>query len=131
MGGAGGLSSWRWIFILEGIASVLIGVMCFFCLPDSPALSKWLNPAEVRFLELMHDVTRGRMASETKKANKRETLKTVVKDWQLYVHAFIFNGVGIPLYGVKFTMPQIVKNMGFSSTKAQLMTAPLVVPKLS
>lgn len=48
----------------------------------------------------------------------------MVKDWQLYLHALIFNGVGIPLYSVKFTMPQIVKNMGFTSNNAQLMTAP-------
>ena len=124
MGGAGGLSSWRWIFILEGIASVLISLMCFFLLPDSPGLSKWLHRDEVRFLELMHDATRGRAEMDKKKVNKKHTLKNVVKDWQLYVHAFIFNGVGIPLYGMKFTMPQIVKNMGYSSTNAQLMTAP-------
>jgi MFS family permease len=124
MGGLGGLASWRWIFILEGIASVLIGVSCFFFLPDSPSLSKWLTPDESRFLCLLHDATRGRIQTEKKKADTKETLIRVVKDWQLYIHAIIFNGVGIPLYGVKFTMPQIVKNMGFTSTNAQLMTAP-------
>ncbi|KEZ45652.1 hypothetical protein SAPIO_CDS2017 [Scedosporium apiospermum] len=124
MDGVRNLEGWRWIFILEGVASVLIGLMCFFFLPDSPSLSKWLAPDEARFLNLLHDATRGRMEMEKKKADNRKTLVKVVKDWQLYVHALIFNGVGIPLYGVKFTMPQIVKNMGFASTKAQLMTAP-------
>ena len=124
MGGLGNLASWRWIFILEGIASVFIGISCFFFLPDSPSLSKWLEADEVRFLCLLHDATRGRIQMDKKKADTKKTLIRVVKDWQLYVHAIIFNGVGIPLYGVKFTMPQIVKNMGFTSNNAQLMTAP-------
>ncbi|KAK3896555.1 major facilitator superfamily domain-containing protein, partial [Staphylotrichum tortipilum] len=124
MGGLGNLEPWRWIFILESIASVLIGASCFFCLPDSPSPSKWLTPDESRFLCLMHDATRGRIEEDRKKADTKKTLVRVVKDWQLYLHAIIFNGVGIPLYGVKFTMPQIVKNVGFTSTNAQLMTAP-------
>lgn len=124
MHGVRNLQGWRWIFILEGIVSVFIGIMCFFFLPDSPSLSSWLTADEARFLNLLHDATRGRIEMEKKEADTRKTLVKVVKDWQLYVHALIFNGVGIPLYGVKFTMPQIVKNMGFQSTKAQLMTAP-------
>ncbi|KAF9894341.1 hypothetical protein FE257_007844 [Aspergillus nanangensis] len=39
MDGLGGQSGWRWIFIIEGIASVLLGATCFFLLPDSPSLS--------------------------------------------------------------------------------------------
>lgn len=126
MSGLAGLSGWRWIFILEGIASVLIGCLCFFFLPDSPSLAKWLTQEEIRFLTLTHDHTRGRIEAIKGKANKRHTLLQVIKDWQLYMQALIFNGVGIPLYGLKFTMPQIVRNLGFSSTNAQLMTAPYV-----
>ena len=124
MDGLGNLSGWRWIFIIEGLASVVIGVSCFFLLPNSPSLAKWLNPEEARFLNLLHDSTRGRIETIKNNTNKRHTLKQVVTDWQLYLQALIFNGVGIPLYGLKFNMPQIVRNMGFTSTNAQLMTAP-------
>ena len=124
MGGLGGLGPWRWIFILEGIASVLIGISCFFCLPDSPSLSQWLTADESRFLCLMHDATRGRIEEVKKKADTKRTLLKVVKDWQLYLHAIVFNGVGIPLYSIKFNLPQIIRHFGFSTTNAQLMTAP-------
>ncbi|KAJ5153856.1 uncharacterized protein N7500_009295 [Penicillium coprophilum] len=45
MDGVGGYSGWRWIFIIEGAASVLLAFLCYFCLVDSPELStKWLEP---------------------------------------------------------------------------------------
>jgi sugar phosphate permease len=43
MDGVGGYEGWRWIFLLEGIATTLLGVLCFFFLVDSPSLSgSWL-----------------------------------------------------------------------------------------
>ncbi|USW55779.1 Putative MFS transporter superfamily [Septoria linicola] len=59
MRGLGGYEGWRWIFILEGILSVLLGASCFFLLPDSPTRSKWLTREETKFLELSHIAYRG------------------------------------------------------------------------
>src|SRR4051794_9806651 len=39
MNGLGGYAGWRWIFIMEGLATVVMGIACFFVLVDSPALS--------------------------------------------------------------------------------------------
>lgn len=38
MRGVGGYEGWRWIFLLEGILSVVVGASCFFLLPDSPGI---------------------------------------------------------------------------------------------
>ena len=51
----------RWIFILDGMASALVGISCFFFLPDSSSLSGWLEPDEVRLRCLLYDATRGRI----------------------------------------------------------------------
>ncbi|KAJ0139454.1 putative transporter, partial [Colletotrichum tanaceti] len=60
MDGVSGLEGWRWIFILEGIATICIGVSCFFLLVDTPALSKrWLEPEEIRYLELSIFIKQG------------------------------------------------------------------------
>lgn len=47
--GHAGLAGWRWIFILEGIASVLIGVLAAVMLPQSLATAKFLTPEERQF----------------------------------------------------------------------------------
>jgi predicted MFS family arabinose efflux permease len=133
MDGLGNYEGWRWIFIIEGLASVVLGVVCFYCLPDSPSLAigKWLTPDEAHFLDLIRITTRGKPPSQnsepgSKKKRRAEfsLLKTVLADWQLYLQAIIFSSNAVPNYGLKFTLPQIIKNMGFTSTTAQLLTAP-------
>jgi hypothetical protein len=53
MDGVGGYEGWRWIFSLEGIVTVILGIAGFSLLIDSPALSgRWLEPEEIRLLEL-------------------------------------------------------------------------------
>ena len=50
MGGVGGYSSWRWIFILEGLITILVGIAAFFFVTDFPAEAKWLTDGERRHL---------------------------------------------------------------------------------
>jgi len=129
-----------------------MGVGVFFLLPDSPdhAAGRWLTHDEARFLRLSNIYTRGvkrerRINADGKKERvKWGVIGQVAKDWQIYLQAMIFASNAVPNYGLKFTMPQILKNsksrhlynhailrwvltsyaVGFTSTTAQLMTAP-------
>lgn len=59
--------------------------------------------------------------------NKKQRIKTLVSvltDWQIFLQALIFMASSVPTYALKFTLPQIMVNMGFSSTNAQLLSAP-------
>jgi ACS family tartrate transporter-like MFS transporter len=44
--GAGGLAGWQWLFLLEGVPAVLLGVATWFYLTDRPEQARWLTPAE-------------------------------------------------------------------------------------
>lgn len=46
MDSVGGLSGWQWVFLLEGIPAVLLGVVVLFYLPDRPQTASWLKPEE-------------------------------------------------------------------------------------
>ncbi|KAL1954553.1 hypothetical protein VTO42DRAFT_1064 [Malbranchea cinnamomea] len=126
MRGIAGYAGWRWIFIIEGCASVLMAVFCFFCLVDSPAQSgRWLEPDEIRYLELRKQAERGRVVvDESPDKFDWKTLRSVLLDWHLYLQVFNFWSNAVPNYGLKFTLPQIIKNMGYSSANAQLLSMP-------
>jgi MFS family permease len=126
MDGLGNYDGWRWIFIIEGIASVLAGIMACYMLPDTPASSKWLTADEVRFLELTHVATRGRKVKggEQKEKFKYKTLFSVLLDWRIWLMSVVMWSNTVPGYALKFTLPQILRGMGFTSTKAQLLSAP-------
>ncbi|KAF3390435.1 hypothetical protein F1880_009322 [Penicillium rolfsii] len=124
MDGIGGLEGWRWIFILEGLLSVIVGLMCFFLLIDTPAFStRWLSAEEIRFLELSMFIKQGGTSSEESNFKMRD-LKKVLQNWRIYVQAYFLLCQSALSYGTKFTLPTITKAMGFSSTNAQLTSAP-------
>ncbi|CRK23531.1 hypothetical protein BN1723_013017, partial [Verticillium longisporum] len=125
MDSVAGLEGWRWIFIIEGIATVFIGVMCFFLLVDSPPLSKWLDADEKRFLELRQAARRVVRPDEFRdKHFDKHAFYSVVFDWKMWLLIFANWSNAVPNYAMKFTMPQIIKNMGYTSSDAQLMTIP-------
>jgi MFS family permease len=101
MDGIANYEGWRWIFLLEGIASVVMGVVCFFLLPDSPshAEGKWLTKDEARFLNLSHVATRGvakKVVDGEKKKFEWGVLGAILMDWQLYLQALVFASNAVP-----------------------------------
>lgn len=88
MDGVGGYEGWRWIFILEGCATVLLGIACFLLLIDTPALStRWLNPEEIRYLELSMFIKQGGKFRE-ESGIKMKDLKMVLSNWKVYIQAY-------------------------------------------
>lgn len=140
MDGLGGYEAWRWIFIIEGLMTVALGLACFLILPDSPSLSgRWLAEHEIRFLNRMREKHRGARSTQpaTTGQGKQQqqqqqqqqrfqwpVLRSVLADWQIYLQSLVFMSSAVPNYALKFTMPQIIVNMGFTSTQAQLLTVP-------
>jgi MFS family permease len=102
MDGIGGLEGWRWIFILEGIASVVLGIACFFLLIDTPALSsRWLSPEEIRYLELSMFIKQGGASSTEETGFRWRDLRIVLSNWRIYVQAYFLFCQSALSYGMK------------------------------
>lgn len=136
MAGLRNYNGWRWIFIIEGVLTVLLGISAFWILPDSPSHStRWLSEDEIRYLKLLYrkyranhvqqdDSSDEHGAAPAKQNQRWKVLASVLTDWQIYLQALIFMSSSVPTYALKFTLPQIMVNMGFKSTQAQLLSAP-------
>lgn len=127
MDGMAGLEGWRWIFIIEGIATVIGALMCFFLLCDTPALSsRWLEQDEIRFLEL-RQLTRRIVAPGEYKEDSHFSwaqFKDILFDYKIYLLVFVNWSNAVPNYAMKFTMPTILTSMGYTAATAQLLTIP-------
>ncbi|KAF5534158.1 tartrate transporter [Fusarium phyllophilum] len=125
MDGIGGQGGWRWIFFIEGIFTIVMSFVTWFLLIDSPTLSYWLTDEEKRYLVLRQASRRVTNSGEyRKKTFDKGALFEVLKDWKAYLLVIMSWSNAAPNYGLKFSMPSIVKGMGYTSSNAQLMTIP-------
>ena len=104
LNGASGLGGWQWLFVLEAIPAVLVGVAAFFYLDNDVDSAKWLTDREKQLID--RD-----LASEA----QGKTLHSVrhglwtVRVWLLACLYFFFT---FGLYGVSFWLPTIIKTTG-------------------
>ncbi|KAK3938031.1 putative high-affinity nicotinic acid transporter protein [Diplogelasinospora grovesii] len=120
MRGIGGLSGWQWIFILEGILTILIAGVAFKFMSDYPVTAKFLTEEERTEVTARLKLDRSSLADEYNMA----FFWAAIKDWKIWVHMFITIGVYTPLYSYSLFLPTIVKDLGHTSNTAQLMTVP-------
>jgi len=108
-----GLSSWRWIFILQGLPPVLLGIWVLLYLADRPNKAKWLNKDEAKWLE--DEISKDYNAEDDETAHID---LTVIKNPKVLYLAVINLLYAVGLYGMTFFLPQIVKqlNPDYSAT---------------
>ena len=87
LAGIGGYNGWRWIFIIEGLATVCLAVVARFFIVDWPETSKFLNSEERQLLlrRLSEDAEEARMDHLDKKSSHR-----IFGDWKIYVGYVIY-----------------------------------------
>lgn len=84
MDGIGGLAGWQWIFILEGIITVVGGVAAIFTIYNGPDSVSWLTEEEKRYLKvkLAYDGNRSGMGT-AEDGPKRKYIKDAFADWKV------------------------------------------------
>ncbi|KAL0261306.1 hypothetical protein SLS55_005003 [Diplodia seriata] len=92
MDGVAGLRGWRWIFILEGIATVCIGACCFALLPNSPETATFLTAAERRFLVRRLQTDSGTETGhvETEDLFHWPTIRAALVEWKIWFAIIIY-----------------------------------------
>jgi len=140
MDGVAGQSGWRWIMILEGIPTFVLGIATWFILPNNPATAFFLNDAERK----MAATRLTRQTGYTARAAEFHwgDVKKCVKDWKVWAFCFAQFGADTMLYAYSTFLPTIIKAIRPDSSPAivQVLTIPcyalgaityLIVAKIS
>ena len=122
MDGIGGKKGWAWIFILEGLATVLVGIASFWMVFDFPDEAHFLSDMDRQ--RVIRRLKADKQSSAEHEEFKMEYLWASVKDWKTYLYAAIYMGCDVPLYAFSLFLPSIIKDLGYKSTTAQLLTVP-------
>ena len=102
--GVGGLKGWQWLFVLEGLPSVAVGIATLFYLDDSIDGAKWLTSPEKELLK------RNIVAENASKQDL--SIRAVFKDGRVWLMSLIYFSFVMGLYGVSFWLPTIIKATG-------------------
>lgn len=123
MDGICNLRGWRWIMILEGIPTVLIGIATWFFLADDPDTAYYLNDEEKALVVKL----RSRHVGQTPSAQKFHwaDVKDGATDWKIYAFSIGQFGTDTMLYGYSTFLPTIIEGMGsWSTAQVQALTIP-------
>ncbi|KAF6817216.1 putative vitamin H transporter [Colletotrichum musicola] len=125
---AHGIAGWRWLFIVEGVATVGVALISFFVLLDYPATARQLTPAQ-RQLATVRIIADG-IASGSQNNSKSRRLShwqafvAAVSDprtWMFLVLFMLDVGAGT----ISYFIPTITLTLGYDTVTAQYMTVPI------
>ncbi|TDZ54544.1 putative transporter [Colletotrichum trifolii] len=123
MEGVAGLSGWRWIMIIEGLPTVVLGVVAYFALPNDVESAYFLTEEEKAIMVSR----RGREYGNTTSAQEfsREDMWKAFKDWKVWLFSVAQFGVDTMLYGFSTFLPTIINGLGsWTTAQVQLLTVP-------
>jgi len=125
MEGVGGKAGWSWIFIIEGLATVLLGVASFWIIQDFPDNARFLTEVERAFV-----IKRLQSDDQWSVGGEQLKFKYILQswmDWKTWVGMLIYGGLDMPLYAFALFIPSIIAELGFTANRANLLSIPVYI----
>ncbi|CAM4234895.1 Major facilitator superfamily (MFS) profile domain-containing protein [Bordetella tumbae] len=105
--GAHALSGWQWMFLIEAVPSLLLGLLCLKYLADSPAVATWLSSSERELIEA--DLSAEKALAKNDKSTG--SLAATLRDRRVWKMTCICFCSAICSYGVSFWLPTLVQQL--------------------
>ncbi|MEI6244639.1 MAG: MFS transporter, partial [Acidobacteriota bacterium] len=101
--GLAGLAGWQWLFVVEGLPAVVLGIVTLAYLPDGPASSRWLTAEEKAWIASQLDAERAHAVT-----HGHATLAAVLGSGRVWALALLYFAMIISFYGISLWLPQII-----------------------
>ncbi|MGH7004077.1 MAG: MFS transporter, partial [Alphaproteobacteria bacterium] len=118
MNGLHGLSGWQWMFLIEGLPAIIMGIVVLRWLPETPEQAGFLTQDERSWLS-------SRLADErsAREAKEKFTVGRALKDPRVLLMCLVAVGLVMGTTGIAIWMPQFVKSFGLTNLQTGLVTA--------
>jgi ACS family tartrate transporter-like MFS transporter len=120
-----GLRGWKWLFLVEGLPSLVLGVAVLRVLPEGPRQARWLRPQELRWLE-------ARLEAERAEApHDRASLARALADPRVLLLALAYFTSALGGYGLDFFVPTLMRRAFPAASPWQLGLLCAVAPAVA
>ncbi|CAE6383704.1 unnamed protein product [Rhizoctonia solani] len=130
------IATWRILFLVEGCPTILVGILVLIFLPARPESTKWLSEEErtIATERLQREVQ-----SEARAVNW-DHVRLSLLDYRTWMLSILYQSLNVALSSISVFLPTIIRTLGYTNAKAQLMSVPpyacagvvmLVVAKMS
>jgi MFS family permease len=141
MHSVGGLPNWSWIFILEGLGTVVAGILCLWLVQDFPDTARFLT--DEQRAAIVHRLQEDGQFSAAGEGLRKQAIWEAISSPRTWLCMVFFCGSVMPLYAFSLFLPSIIKGLpvtclktvtlesdlvlelGYTSTKANLLTVPV------
>jgi MFS transporter, ACS family, tartrate transporter len=107
--GALGFRGWQWLFLVEGLPAVILGIITFYYLTPSPAAAAWMNPAEREWLaRTLEDEAK----SVQLQARQNDSFGAALVNWRVLTLGVTGFLIATGIFGIQFWLPTIIKSFG-------------------
>ena len=111
--GQGGLHGWQWLFLLQGLPTVLLGVLVLFLLSDGLHQAPWLSAAQKTAMQAALDAD-----EQTRRASSHavHSFSSVLRNGHVWMLGAIYFSIQMGVYAINFWLPSIIKGLGVASS---------------
>ncbi|KAG0142375.1 hypothetical protein CROQUDRAFT_717707 [Cronartium quercuum f. sp. fusiforme G11] len=124
LNGARGIQGWRWLFIIEGVVTMLASLVVVPLLPDWPSNTTWLTVEQRALAQARLNAEAPRRFKLDKPLTHLQSFKAAVGDWRTYIFCFMYTVI-LSANTVSYFIPTITVSLGYTGQKAQFMTVPV------
>ncbi|KAK8052234.1 MFS transporter [Apiospora rasikravindrae] len=114
-------NGWRWIFILEGILTVLVAIAAYWFIHNYPKTAKFLSEDERQYIHQ-------RLVADSDATNDEKftwsAVSDALRDGNCWLYGLGFHTMSLPLYTLSLFLPTIISSLGYTAALAQLLTVP-------
>jgi MFS transporter, ACS family, tartrate transporter len=118
LNGIGGFQGWQWMFILEAVPALILGVVVLFYMTDKPEKAKWLADEERTWLVEAMNAERAKKA-----AVAHHSIWRGLADMRVLALALVYFGTSAGLYTLGIWAPQIIKSFGLTNLQVGFLNA--------